>query len=270
MPERGPSFFRRLFGRSRPEIDREHDEVRAAGADPRAEGVAPPPGDTPHERYLAELAAFVERTLVLPTSPPETKSRYGAIIAPLPENALSADLLALRTSSDELWRGAIEEEFERLVAESPREEIREAADLLGVAVEMLLSEGAPDPDLAASLAIFVRLAYCWRSAELQAFKAEPAKRVQVDVVECLPPPETNEASILFTTVREALNRGIAFEYGVVTGSLGPDLTRFGITRVALRHYEIASTEIDEMLRWKAFTCGLALRHAEIAFEETSS
>lgn len=262
MPDQEPSFLRRLFGRNRRAMDREYEDARAAIDDPRAEGVATPPGDTPEERYVSELTAFVERTLVLPTSPPETKSRYGDIIAPLPGGSRTDDLL-------ELWGGAIEGEFERLVGESPREGIRDAAHLLGVAVEMLLSEGASDPDLAASLAIFVRLAYCWRSAELHVFETEPAKRVQADVVECVPARETNEATILYTTVGEALNRGIAFEYGVVPGSLGPDLTRFGITRVALRHYEIASTAINEMLRWKAFTCGLALRHAEIAFQETS-
>lgn len=261
MPQEEPSLFKRLFRRSPRATDREYEDAPAAIGDPRAEGVAAPPGDTPKARYVANLTAFVERTLVLPTSPPETKSRYGDIIAPRP-GWEGDDLL-------EVWGEAIEEEFERLLGEPPREEIREATHLLGVAVEMLLSEGAPDPDLAASLAIFARLAYCWRSAELQVFKTEPARRVQADVMECLPPRETNEATILFTTVRDALSRGIAFEYGVVPGSLGADLTRFGITRVALRHYDIASTEIDEPLRWKAFTCGLALRHAEIALQEAS-
>ena len=48
------------------------------------------------------------------------------------------------------------------------------------------------------------------------FDTEPAERVQADVIERPPAPQIAEATILATAVREAVNRGIAFEYGVVT------------------------------------------------------
>ena len=263
MPDEKPSVFRRLVARTRRENDREWADVRAATSDPRAEGVVQPPGDTSEERYVSELTAFVERTLVLPTSPPETKSRYGDIIAPLPGRTQSDDLL-------ELWGAAIEEEFQRLVAEPPHEEIWEAARFLGAGVAM---PGKPDHDLdlIGALLPFIWFAYCWRTAELRVFKTDPATRVQTAVVDCLPAPGLPRfrRMLLGPTAYLAVDRGIAFEYGVVSGSLGPELTRFGITRVALRHYEITSAEIGETHRWKAFTCGLALRHAEIALQEAS-
>lgn len=155
------------------------------------------------------------------------------------------------------------------MAEPPHEEIWEAARFLAAGVAM--PGKRDDLDLISALLPFIWLAYCWRTAELRVFQTEPATRVQTAVVACLPAAGHPRFTrmLLGPAVYLAVERGIAFEYGVVSGSLGPDLTRFGMSRVALHHYETTSAEIGETHRWQAFTCGLALRHAEIALRDPS-